>query len=98
MLIFDGTAAMRMSLQEALTSLGLAEDADFDAVDQEMLPLIFDSARVDRPGWRTETAIARIQAEIALRAADAEENEADGGVPIQNENENKGEDEVMADE
>ncbi|CAK1365095.1 E3 ubiquitin-protein ligase RING1 [Cercospora beticola] len=92
------SAAMRMSLQEALTSLGSAEDADFDAVDQEMLPLIFESARVDRPGWRTETAIARIQAEITLRAADAEENEADGAVPIQNENENKGEDEVMADE
>ena len=89
---------MRMGLQEALTSLGFAEDADFDAVDQEMLPFVFDSARMDRPGWRTETAIARIQAEIALRAADAEENEADGGVPVQNENENEGKEEIMADE
>ncbi|PPJ50971.1 hypothetical protein CBER1_06820 [Cercospora berteroae] len=95
---FESDSAMRMGLQEALTSLGFAEDADFDAVDQEMLPFIFDSARVDRPGWRTETAIARIQAEIPLRAADAEENEADGGVPIENQNVNEGEDAIMANE
>ncbi|KAF2215484.1 hypothetical protein CERZMDRAFT_94890 [Cercospora zeae-maydis SCOH1-5] len=73
-------AAMRMDLQEALTSLGYAEDADFAALDQEMLPFIFGIARMDRPGWRTETAISRIQTEITLRAADMEDevDQADG--------------------
>ncbi|KAM3416949.1 hypothetical protein BST61_g8536 [Cercospora zeina] len=88
-------AALRMSLQEALTSLGYAVDADFAAVDEEMLPIIFDNARVDRPGWRTETAISRIQTEITLRTAGAE-NEVDqaGGEAL---HENEGGDVIMSD-
>lgn len=58
---------IRMSLAEALTSFGFEADMDFAAVDQEMLPVLYTHARQDRAGWRTETSIARLEAEIALR-------------------------------
>lgn len=70
---------MRMSLAEALTSFGFEADMDFAAVDQEMLPVLYTHAREDRAGWRTETSIARIEAEIALRKEAADAAAGQGG-------------------
>lgn len=70
---------MRMSLAEALTSFGFEADMDFAAVDQDMLPVLYTHAREDRAGWRTETSIARIEAEIALRKEAADAAAGQGG-------------------
>ncbi|KAI5357074.1 Putative Zinc finger, RING-type [Septoria linicola] len=73
------TVAMRrMSLKEALKSLGFEESINIREVDTTMLEIIFSTAREDRAGWRTETAIARLQAEFARAEATTETDQADG--------------------
>jgi ubiquitin carboxyl-terminal hydrolase 25/28 len=51
-----------MSADEALRILGIEEN--FGAIDQALLPALFDSVRSDRPGGQTEQAIAVLQKAI----------------------------------
>lgn len=48
-----------MGTNEALRYLGIEDN--FEAIDQTILPAVFDSARSDRPGEQTEKAIAVLQ-------------------------------------
>ncbi|CAK3972077.1 Ubiquitin carboxyl-terminal hydrolase 2 [Lecanosticta acicola] len=53
----------QMSVDEALRHLGI--DGKFEECDPEILPLLFDTARSDKPGENTEKAIATLQQAMA---------------------------------
>jgi ubiquitin carboxyl-terminal hydrolase 25/28 len=56
------TETFDMSADEALRILGIEDN--FSAIDQTLLPTLFDSVRSDRPGGQTEQAIAVLQKAI----------------------------------
>ncbi|KAK4540902.1 hypothetical protein LTR36_008844 [Oleoguttula mirabilis] len=62
-LLTGSSDSYTMSVDEALRHLNI--DQPVDEIDQTILPVILDSARVDRPGERTEKAIAAIQQHFA---------------------------------
>lgn len=66
-LLTGRTDGYTMSVDEALRHLGI--DQRLDEIDATVLPVIFESARGDRPGDTTEKAIAAIQQHLAGKSS-----------------------------